>query len=51
MKDFFIKNVKIIDGSGAPAYYGTVHIQDQKIYVTDTCPTADTVIDGRGLTL
>ena len=54
MHELYIKNVKIIDGSGAPAFFGNVHVTDGKVYLTDTVPekiTAETVTDGTGLTL
>lgn len=46
MNDFFIKNVKIIDGSGAPAFIGTVHIQNGKIYLADSDSGSASMIGG-----
>ena len=54
MNEFYIKNVKIIDGSGAPAFYGNVHVIDGKLYLTEAVPAGNAtkaVIDGTGLTL
>ena len=54
MNEFYIKNVKIIDGSGAPAFYGHVHVIDGKLYLTEAIPAGNAtkaVIDGTGLTL
>ena len=46
--DVLIKNAKIIDGSGAPAYPGSVGIQDGKIIMAQGDEEAKSVIDADG---
>ena len=46
--DILIKNAKIIDGTGNPAYIGTVGIRDGKLVLNGTVDTAETVIDATG---
>ncbi|MFM7671949.1 MAG: N-acyl-D-amino-acid deacylase family protein [Bacteroidota bacterium] len=48
-----IRSVRIVDGTGAPAYIGSVRIKDSVLVaVGDLIPTAsDSVIEGRGLVL
>ncbi|MDA8686713.1 D-aminoacylase [Robiginitalea sp.] len=48
-----ITNVKVVDGTGSPYYWGSVRIQDGKIAGTrDIIPKdTDSVIDGKGLVL
>ncbi len=48
MLDVLIKNAKIIDGSGAPAYPGSVGIQDGKIIMAQGDEEAKSVIDADG---
>ena len=45
--DVLIKNAKIIDGSGEPAYFGSVGIEGGKIVLSDLPETADLVIDAK----
>ena len=33
MYDLLIKNTKVIDGSGAPAFSGTIAVKEGKLYV------------------
>ena len=49
--DVLIRNVKIIDGSGAAMRIGTVGIDGGKIRLNDLPESAGRVIDGTGLTL
>ena len=46
-----IRNAKIIDGSGEPAYFGNVGIDGGKIVLRDLPGTADLVIDAKGRVL
>ncbi|MBR5473864.1 MAG: amidohydrolase family protein, partial [Lachnospiraceae bacterium] len=46
--DLLIKNAKIIDGTGAPAYEGNVGVNKGKIVLTDLPQDADVVIDAAG---
>ena len=48
MKELIIKNVRIIDGSGAPSYIGDIGAEDGKLVLS---PSGDTKceIDGTGL--
>lgn len=50
MYDLFIKNTKIIDGSGAPAFAGAVAAKEGKLYILpeDTSVEAAQVIDAKG---
>ncbi len=49
MDDILIKNTKIIDGTGRPAFIGNIAIKDSKIMSTDSSSgSADIVIDGAG---
>lgn len=50
MYDLLIQNVSIIDGTGAPAYPGSVAVQNGKI-IMNPQDTAREIIDGCGLTL
>jgi len=48
--DLLIKNTKIVDGTGSPAYKGDVAIKGEKIVAVGKVKgDADTVIDGSGL--
>ena len=53
MLDLLIKNARIVDGTGMPAYYSHVGIREGKIAVIAPVVTeeAKTVIDAKGLTL
>ncbi|MBD5169476.1 MAG: amidohydrolase family protein [Oscillibacter sp.] len=53
MFDYLIKNVKILDGSGSPAFSGSVALKDGRIAVVGCVPEAESthVIDGKGRTL
>lgn len=53
MFDYLIKNVQILDGSGAPAYPGSVALKDGKIAAVGHVPGAESVhiIEGRDRTL
>ena len=53
MFDYLIKNVQIIDGSGAPARPGSVAVQDGKIAAIGPIPESPAAhtIDGRNRTL
>lgn len=53
MRDFIVKNVKIIDGTGAPWFFGQVAVQDGVIVQVGkkVCGSAAKVIDGGGLVL
>ena len=46
--EVLIKNVKIIDGTGKPAYVGDVGISGGKIVLSNLPQQADLVIDGEG---
>ena len=46
--DILIKNAKIIDGTGGPAYEGNVGVADGKLVLHDLPETADIVIDAAG---
>lgn len=48
-----ISNVKVVDGTGSPYYWGSVRIQDGKIAETRgiILNNTDSVIDGKGLVL
>lgn len=50
MFDYLIQNVHILDGSGAPAYDGSVALEGGKIAAVGNLPGAEAarVIDGRG---
>ena len=48
MLDVLIKNAKIIDGSGRPAFTGCVGIKDGKIAVVRETEKAADVIDAAG---
>ena len=45
--DILIRNAKIIDGSGEPAYFGSVGIDHGKIVLQDLPETAELVIDAK----
>ena len=48
--DILVQNATIVDGSGQPAYTGSVGIVGEKIVaVGETGDTAALIIDGRGL--
>ena len=53
LQDFIIKNVRIIDGTGAPYFHGEAAVRDG--FITQTCRKAFgdavRVIDGRGMVL
>ncbi|MBD5151474.1 MAG: amidohydrolase family protein [Oscillibacter sp.] len=53
MFDYLIKNVKILDGSGSPAFSGSVALKDGRIAAVGCVPEAESVhvIDGKGRTL
>ena len=53
MLDLLIKNARIVDGTGMPAYYSHVGIREGKIAVIAPVVTeeAKAVIDAKGLTL
>lgn len=53
MRDFLVKNVKIVDGTGAPWFYGEVAVQDGVIVEVGKkiCGGAAKVVDGGGLVL
>ena len=48
MLDYLIQNARVIDGSGAPAYVGSVGIQNGKLVAVTGTPEAKTVIDAAG---
>ncbi len=48
MLSYLIKNAKIIDGSGAPAYKGCIGILDGKLVRATENMAAETVIDAEG---
>ena len=48
MLDVLIKNAKIIDGSGTPAYAGNVGIENGKICIAEGSEAAKQVIDADG---
>jgi len=48
MLDCLIKNAKIIDGSGAPAYAGSIGIKDGKLVMAKGTEEAAQVIDAAG---
>ncbi len=48
MLDVLIKNARIIDGSGAPAYEGNIGIRDDKIVTAEGDENAKEVIDAAG---
>ena len=48
MLDVLIKNAKVIDGSGAPAYSGSVGIENGKIVLAQGDEEAREVIDAKG---
>lgn len=48
--DFLIENTLIVDGSGGPAYRGSLAILDDKLLIpAPRCVSAKTTIDGTGL--
>ncbi|GKX57401.1 aminoacylase [Leminorella grimontii] len=49
MIDILIKNVMVVDGTGAPAYRGSVGVVGDKIVHADGTEAAKTVIEGEGL--
>ena len=51
MFDLLIKNTEIIDGTGAPAFRGSVAVKDGKIHMAEGNEDAVRVLDGAGLTL
>lgn len=53
MLDYLIKNVQILDGSGAPAYPGSAAVKDGKIAAVGHVPDVESahVIEGRGRVL
>ena len=53
MQDILIKNVRVIDGTGAPWFHGEVFVKDGKIAAVakKVEATASRVIDGQGLVL
>lgn len=52
MEDLLIKNAMIVDGSGAPAFWGCISVKDGKITgLGDICCEAAEVIDAGGLTV
>ncbi len=48
MLDFLIKNAKIIDGTGAPAFDGYIGIKNKKIVMAKGTEEAENVIDAKG---
>jgi len=51
MYDLLIKNVSVIDGTGAPAFQGNVAIQNGKIVLNPEDLDAFELVDGEGLCL
>ena len=51
MYELYIKNVSVIDGTGAPAFIADVAAQDGKIILNPAEGSAAEVIDGTGLSL
>ncbi|HWQ06054.1 MAG TPA: amidohydrolase family protein [Feifaniaceae bacterium] len=51
--DFLIENCTIIDGTGSPAYTGSVGFESgrMRVYTGGTLPNVSEIIDGTGLTL
>ncbi|MEN6340167.1 MAG: amidohydrolase family protein, partial [Clostridiaceae bacterium] len=51
--DFLIEHCTIIDGTGSPAYLGSVGFESgrMRVYTGGTLPNASEIIDGTGLTL
>ena len=50
MYDILFQNISVIDGTGAPAYVGSVAVKDGKIIMNPQGGAAE-VVDGAGLTL
>ncbi|MEX0941606.1 MAG: D-aminoacylase [Pseudomonadales bacterium] len=48
MTDIAIRNVKILDGTGAPAFEGDIGIDGDRISAVGDVPGASTEIDGKG---
>ena len=48
MLDVLIKNANIIDGTGKPAYKGSIGISDGKLVMADGSEEATAVIDASG---
>lgn len=46
--DTIIRNITIVDGSGAPAFVGNVGIREGKVYVNPADTDAKNIIDGTG---
>ena len=46
--DILIKNAHILDGSGSPAYFGNLGIQNGKLMLQNLPDTADEIIDAAG---
>lgn len=51
MTDLAIRNVKILDGTGAPAFEGDIGIEGDRISAVGEVGSATTEIDGKGLHL
>lgn len=49
MIDILIKNVMVVDGTGAPAYRGSVGVSGDKIVSVSGTEAAKKVIEGEGL--
>jgi len=49
MYDLLIKNATIVDGTGKPAFMGSVGVKNGKIALTDASQLAEKVIDATGL--
>lgn len=50
MLDLLFKDVSVVDGSGKPAYKGSVGVKDGKITFETSAPAKE-IVDGNGLTL
>ena len=49
MSDFLIRNARVVDGTGAPAFTADVRIEDGRITaIGDSLPDADIVVDAAG---
>lgn len=48
MLDLLIQNARIIDGSGAPSYQGSIGVKDGKIVMVNGTEPAEKVIDAAG---
>jgi len=49
MLDYFIKNIRIIDGSGQKSYIGNIGIENGKLHLCDDDVPACETVDGAGL--